>query len=151
MQVTEFECRGQRFGVPLACVRRVLMCALPAPLPGAPAPVLGVLNVAGETVAVIDFAQRAGLGETALAPSRQLLVLGLSGLPAALLVDRVLGVAERSIGAGGADPARLAAAAFVDSIVRLDDGLCLVVDPERFLFEQEKQELAAALAGACHA
>jgi chemotaxis signal transduction protein len=148
VQVIEFECSGHRFGVPLASVRRVVMSAQPAPLPGAPDPVLGVLNVAGETVTVIDFGAHAGLGATTLSPSQHFLILDLSGFLAALVVDHIRGVAERDPAAGGAAPDKVASAQFIDSIVRLDDGLCLVVDPDKFLFEQEKAELAAALAGA---
>ena len=147
MQVIEFECRGHRFGLPLACVRRAVPSAQPAPLPGAPAPVLGVLNVGGETVTVIDFGDRAGLGASVLAPAQLFLIVDLSGFLAALVVDRILGVAERAPDDCGAPPVKVASAAFVQSIVRLDDGVCLVVDPDQFLFEQEQAGLAAALAG----
>lgn len=150
MQVIEFECRGHRFGVPLACVRRVVMSAALAPLPGAAEPVMGVINLGGEAVTVLDFAGRAGLGATVLAPSQQFLVLELAGLRAALVVDRIGAVAERTpqplAAHGGTAPAD-----YVAGVVRLDDGLCLVLDPDRFLFEHEKFALAAALAGAGHA
>lgn len=144
MQVLEFVCREQRFAVPLACVRRAVQSARPAPLPGASEIVLGVLNVGGETVTVLDFARRAGCGATVITPGQQFLIVELGGFPCALVVDRINGPATASARADW--PGAAGAAGFVDGAVRLPDGLCLVVDPERFLFEHELAQLAQALA-----
>jgi purine-binding chemotaxis protein CheW len=71
----------------------------------------------------------------------------LGGFACALVADSVSGV--RTVESGPAQwPRHAGAADFVDGAVRLDDGLCLVIDPERFLFEQDRQQLAEALAGA---
>lgn len=146
MRLIEFECRGQRLALPLACVRRAVPSAEPAPLPGAGAVVLGVLNVAGEMVAVVDLCRRLGLAPAELDPAQQILIAELSGFLAGIVVDRIHGVTER-------DPARLfpgevGAAPYVAGMVRLEDGLCLVVEPARFLFEDERDALRGALAGA---
>jgi purine-binding chemotaxis protein CheW len=147
MQVLEFACQGRRFALPLACVRRAVPSAQPVPLPGACDIVLGVLNVGGETVTVLDFARRAGGAPTQLDPSQQFLIVELGGFACALVADSVHGVrAVESVSAQW--PGSAGAADFVDGAIRLDDGLCLVIDPARFLFEQERQQLAEALAGA---
>ncbi|MBQ5946020.1 chemotaxis protein CheW [Massilia sp. ST3] len=148
MRLIEFECRGQRLALPLACVRRAVPCAEPAPLPGAGAIVLGVLNVAGEMVVVVDVGRRLGLAPAPLDPAQQILVAELSGFLAGIVVDRIHGVTER-------DPAQLfpgevGAAPYVAGMVRLEDGLCLVVEPGRFLFADECASLSGALAGAAH-
>jgi purine-binding chemotaxis protein CheW len=147
MLVLEFACQGRHFALPLACVRRAVPSAEPVPLPGASDIVLGVLNVGGETVTVLDFARRAGCAATTLDPSQQFLIVDLGGFACALVADSVSGV--RTVESGPAQwPRHAGAADFVDGAVRLDDGLCLVIDPERFLFDQERQQLADALAGA---
>lgn len=147
MQVLEFTCQGRHFALPLACVRRAVPSAEPVPLPGASDIVLGVLNVGGETVTVLDFARRAGCAATMLDPSQQFLIVELDGFACALVADSVNGV--RTVESMSAQwPGSAGAADFVDGAVRLDDGLCLVIDPARFLFEQERQQLAEALAGA---
>ena len=143
VNLIEFECRGQRFALPLACVRRVVPSAAPAPLPGTSEIVLGVLNVAGEVVPLLDLCPRLGLPGTELAPSQQILVVELAGLVAALVVDRVLGVTEHL--PGTLLPAEIAPAPIVAGVAHLADGLCLIVDPAHCLFHDERRALFRAL------
>lgn len=142
----EFDCRGQRIGLPLEYVRRAIPSAEPLPLPGAGAVVLGVLNLGGAVIAVLDLCYRLGLPRRPIDPSQQIVVLELPGFLYGVVVDRIHGVVERA--ADSAIPNELDAPPFVKGVVRIDDGLCLIVDPARFLFPDETQALAAALAGA---
>jgi len=146
MRLIEFECGGLRFGLPLDCVRRAIPSAEPAPLPGAGAVVLGVLNVAGEMVAVVDLRRRLGLPAAPLDPAQQILIAELSGFLAGIVVDRIHGIEERD--AARLFPGEVGAASYVRGMVRLDDGLCLVVEPSRFLFEGERAALGGALGAA---
>lgn len=146
LQVLEFVCRGRRFAVPLSCVRRVVFSALPEPLPGASEVVLGVLNVGGETVTVLDFARRAGCGATVIGAAQQFLIVELKGFLCAFVVDATNGPRVVECGAQGW-PDEVVAADFVDGALGLPDGLCLVIDPARFLFEHEQAQLALALGG----
>jgi len=148
MTFIEFICREQRFGVPLACVRRALPSALPVPLPGAPEIVRGVLNVAGELVIVLDFSARMGLRPAPLDHRQHLLLLRLQGMAVAFIVDEVLGIYEGQPDDSQGVFGLLAGADVVDGIIRLDDGLCLIVDPERFLIDDERAMLHAALESA---
>lgn len=145
MTLIELECRGHRFALPLHCVHRVLPSAAPTLLPGAPEIVLGVLNVEGELVIVVDFFGRIGLPFSAIEISQQLVLVDMTGFRAGFIVDRVLGVTDREMPGTSGVPQRLAGAEFVESIVRLDDGLCIIVDPESFLFDDEKVLLGEAL------
>jgi chemotaxis signal transduction protein len=146
MRLIEFECGGQRLGLSLDCVRRAVPSAEPVPLPGAGSIVLGVLNVAGEMVAVVDVRRRLGLAPAPLDPSQQILIAELSGFLAGIVVDRIFGVTERD--AARLFPGEVGAAPYVCGMVRLDDGLCLVVEPSRFLFEDERAALGEALGAA---
>lgn len=146
LQVLEFICREQRFAVPLASVRRAVLSARPVPLPGASDIVLGVLDVGGETVTVLDFARRACGRPTAITPAQQFLIVESNGFPCALVVDRI-------VGPGSAPPVdtwpeEAGGAGFVDGALHLPDGLCLVIDPARFLFDHEREQLTQALAEA---
>jgi purine-binding chemotaxis protein CheW len=149
IDVLEFECQGGRVALPLESVRRAIMSAQPTPLPGASDVVLGLLNVAGQTVTVLDFARRVGYRPTILDPEQLFLLVEIAGFPCAVVAERIVGISRHDAGArqwpGGAS-----GAAFVDGAVQLADGLCLVIDPDRFLFEQDKIQLAAALAEFAH-
>lgn len=145
LQVLEFLCGGQRFAVPLASVRRAVLSARPVPLPGASDIVLGVLDVGGETVTVLDFARRACGRPTAITPSQQFLIVESNGFPCALVVDSIVGPGIAPPAAAWPDEA--GGAGFVDGALHLPDGLCLVVEPARFLFDHEREQLTQALAG----
>lgn len=145
LHLLEFECSGQRIGLPLDHVRRAIPSAQPLPLPGAGAAVIGVLNLAGAIVAVLDLCYRLGLPRRPIEPVQQIVVIELPAFLCGLVVDRIHGVVERD--ADIAMPDELNAAPFVQGVLRLDDGLCLILDPARFLFPDEAQALAAALAG----
>jgi chemotaxis signal transduction protein len=141
----EFQCRGYRFALPLACVRRVAHSAQPTPLPGAPQIVLGMLDIAGEVAIVINFHGRIGLPFSTIELSQQLLLLDVSGWRMALLVDEVGAVITREVDDRLSVPEQLAGAGFVDSVIRVEEGLCIICDPDRFLLDDERILLGAAL------
>ncbi|MGO4479322.1 chemotaxis protein CheW [Massilia sp. 2TAF26] len=149
IDVLEFECQGGRFALPLDSVRRVIMSAQPTPLPGASDVVIGLLNVAGQTVTVLDLARRAGYRPTVLDPEQYFLLVEIASFPCAVVAERIVGIARHDASARQWPPGA-GGAAFVDGAVQLDDGLCLVIDPHRFLFEQDIIQLAAALAEHAH-
>jgi chemotaxis signal transduction protein len=143
LRLIEFEIHGCRIALPLDCVRRAVPSAEPTPLPGATDIVLGALNVGGDLVAVVDIGRRLGLPRAPILPSQQLLIVELSGFLAGVLADRIIGVTERL--AMQAMPADVGGAPFLRGAVRLEDGLCLVLDPHQFLFPIECDALARAL------
>ena len=145
MTLVEFECRDQRFALPLYCVRRVVANAQPDVLPGAPEIVLGVLNLGGEIATLIDFGRRIGGPPTELNLAQRLLIVDIGGFAVAFVVDGVTGISSREWEHLPGVPARLSGAEFVDAVVRLDDGLCIIVNPEKFLFEEERALLGDAL------
>jgi len=145
MTLVEFECRAHRFALPLHSVRRVLHSAQPTRLPGAPDIVLGILNVAGEVITVVDFFKRVGLPLSGIRAFQRLLVIEVSGLALGLLVDRVHGVMRLDPSTLTRVPKEIGAADYIDAVVRLEDGLSIIVSPEKFFLEEEKLSLAAAL------
>ncbi len=54
------ELARQRYAVPLAHVREVIRYEPPTPVPGAPADVLGIVNLRGSIVSIIDGRKRLG-------------------------------------------------------------------------------------------
>jgi purine-binding chemotaxis protein CheW len=145
MLLVEFKCGGHRFGLPLRCVRKILPSAQPAVLPGAPEIVLGVLNIGGEVVTIIDFCRRIGLPGTAIHTSQRLVIVELADFPVGFLVDDVPGVTDRHLSDVVGVPEKFAGAAFVKALMRLDDGLCVIIDPENFLLDEETVLLRDAL------
>lgn len=80
-----FSLSGQDYAVDIRSVREVLSQADIEPIPGAPAVVLGVINLRGQIVTVLDFGR--WLGRAPNAAPRPLLVMDHLGIVLALAID----------------------------------------------------------------
>lgn len=89
-----FRAGGERFGVPIEAVREAARLRSIAPLPGAPAGLVGVALVRGEPLGVVDVGVSFGtIRDISEAPDTEVAMLVvLAGRPFALLVEHVDGV-----------------------------------------------------------
>jgi purine-binding chemotaxis protein CheW len=109
---------------------------------------MGVVNVQGRVIPVVDTSRRFGLPPQDVELSDQLIIARTSRRTVALLVAAVLGVIDCSqsqIDAGGAI---LADTRYVEGVLKLDDGLLLIHDLDTFLSSIEDRQLTQALASA---
>lgn len=139
----EFSCGHQRFGLKLADVERVIPVTALAPLPGAPRIVMGVINLHGEIVPVIDFQQRVGLGPTQLTPAQRFIIARTSQRRLCLVVDETAGL--RPAGEPDLQLADLPKAKLIQGLLALPDGLAMVCDLDAFLSLEERSALDSAL------
>src|SRR6266446_7263771 len=128
-----FQIGEQEFAVGVAAVERVLRAVEIAPLPEAPPGVRGVINLQGRIVPVFDLWTRFGQPARTLRASDHLLVARTHSRTVALLVDSVVGVVPR--GKVQVTPAAeiLPDLESISGVMKLDGGLVLVHDVERFL------------------
>ena len=103
--VVVVEVGGRRLAVPAARVREVTAVTTVTPLPTAPAPVIGLTQLRGQIVPVLDLSSLAKLTNQLVnysdegrmpRPQDPLVVVELGPARAALWVDRVLGVQPAS-------------------------------------------------------
>jgi len=88
----EFSLGGQWYAVDLGHARRILRPSPIARVPGAPSEVVGLMNRAGEVLAVLDLEKAMGMKGEVRGPREEggfVLVLHLGGKEAGLLVDAV--------------------------------------------------------------
>jgi chemotaxis signal transduction protein len=109
-----FALEGQRYALALACVSRVVRAVAVTPVPHAPAGELGIINVQGEVLPVVDARWHFGLPSRGVRPGDRFIIATLGGRAAALVVDAVEGTLEP----GGAR-----------RDVAVAEGLAAVVDP----------------------
>ncbi|HEY7954136.1 MAG TPA: chemotaxis protein CheW [Polyangia bacterium] len=84
---------GRRLGVPAARVREVTQVGSVTPVPTAPGTVIGLTQVRGQILPVLDLDRvREDDPPRAARPGDPLLIVELGPVRAALLCDRVLGV-----------------------------------------------------------
>ncbi len=141
LQLVVFAIEGQRYALPLSAVERVLPMVAVSPLPQAPAIALGVINVHGRVLPVLDIRQRFGLPPRDYGLRSHLLVSRTRRRTLALPVDEVLGVSEVAAEDIAPPDAVLPGVAHVAGIVALADGLLFIHDLDAFLSLDEEQRL----------
>jgi len=145
MELVIFRLNGQRYALPLPVVERVIQAVEVTSLPGAPAVVLGVINVAGCVLPVFNIRRRFFLPEREVIPADQFLIARTARHTVALVIDEVHGVIEHEPSAVvGADRMVPGLEQF-QGVVKLDDGLVLIHDLEKFLSLDEAHALDAAM------
>ena len=93
-QYVVFLLNEQRYTLPLSRVARVVAAVYITPLPQAPSTILGVINIQGHIVPVVNLRKYFRLPERELELSDQFLVVHTSRRTVALVVDTVLGVTD---------------------------------------------------------
>lgn len=135
----------QRYALPLPVVDRVVRMVAITPLPKAPDIVLGVVNIQGRVIPVIDMRRRFRLPEREIALTDQLVVAHTVRRPVALVADAVQDVitcAEQSLITA---ENILPQVKYVEGVVKLTDGLILIHDLDKFLSLEEESSLDQAL------
>jgi len=86
-----FTLAGQQYAAPVERVQEVIRPRDIAPVPGAPHTLLGLMNLRGRLLPVIDGRQRLALkgGDASDSANARVLVLDTGGEPAGLLVEAV--------------------------------------------------------------
>src|SRR5437867_11439317 len=82
-----FSLDAERYGLRLSCVERIVRLAEFTALPKAPDIVLGIVNVQGEIIPVLNVRQRFGLPERELDLSDHLVIARTSKRKVALVVN----------------------------------------------------------------
>jgi len=135
----------QRYALFLSSVEKVHRTVEITPLPKAPPIVLGVINVRGRIIPVIDMRKRFGFPEREIGLNDQLIIAWTPKLLVALVADSVDGVIEID----GQEIIRtdqvLQKTEYVEGVVKLTDGLLLIHDLDRFLSLSEEEALMDAL------
>jgi chemotaxis signal transduction protein len=103
---------GEDYALPVTDVLEVAELGDVTPVPGAPGAVLGVRNLRGTVLPVVDLANVFGLSRTEL-PAR-IVVADLGGRTAGLAVDSVVGVEQLPAASQEVESPYLAGAALAD-------------------------------------
>lgn len=97
LEVVEFVLAYERYAVETRCVREVYPLENLTPLPCTPAFVLGIVNVRGEILSVIDLKKFFELPEKGLTDLNKVIVLEVENMRFGILADAVAGVRRVSV------------------------------------------------------
>ncbi len=140
-QIVVFTLDEQRYALYLPVVERVVNVAEITPLPKSPDIVLGVINFKGIVIPVVNIRKRFGLMEREINLSDKFIIAKTSLRTVALVVDSVSGVIEPEgreiINSEKITPGM----EYVDGVIKLEDGMILIHDIDKFLSLDEVKKL----------
>jgi len=145
LRLVVFGIEGQQYALPLSTVERAFPMVAVSTLPKAPAIALGVINISGQVIPVVDIRKRFGFPARVFDPRARLLVARTPRRILAMPVDSVLGVKEVMAESVTAPEAVLPGMGYVAGIATLPDGLLFIHDLESFLSLDEERQLTEAL------
>src|SRR3990172_4798962 len=148
IQLLAFGMAQQRYALPLAAVERVVRAVEITPLPKAPPMVLGIVNIGGHIVPVFNVRSRFRLPERDMDLRDQLILGQTEHRMVALVVDEVSAVMERAESEVITAQEILPGLEYVQGVARLEDGMILIHDLDKFLSSEEEVILHRALAEA---
>lgn len=144
--ILKFQLDDHQYGLPLSIVERVLPAVEITPLPGAPAIVLGVFDLQGQVIPVVDIRQRFALPNRALSTQDHFIVARASNhRTVALIADAAVGVVEHRPSEIVESETVLPSLPHLRGVLRTPDGLILIHDLSTFLALDEARALDAAL------
>jgi purine-binding chemotaxis protein CheW len=135
----------QRYALHLTVVDRVVRMVHVTPLPHAPDVVLGVVNLEGQVIPVMNIRQRFNLPARDIALTDRLIFAHTARRPVALVADTVTEVAEWSPESLIPAEEILPEAKYLEGVIKFRDGLILIHDLDKFLSLEEEHSLDLAL------
>ena len=140
-----FQLENETYGIDVMQIREVLRSTEISPVPGAPSYVLGIINLRGNVVAIIDTRSRFGLASREdVDDASRILILEAGDYVVGFLVDSVSEVAElqnshieTAPDTGSGDGSR-----FISGLYNRKEGLLILVDANKLLSDDELAELA---------
>ncbi len=144
-QLVVFTLDEQRYALYLPVVERVVSAVEVTPLPQTPDIVFGIINMQGKVIPVVNIRRRFSLPEREIDLSDQFIIANTSRRTVALVVDTVSGVIESAEGKLIISENITPGMEYVDGVIKLEDGLILIHDLDRFLSLEEEKKLDNAL------
>ena len=143
-----FRLDAQGYALYLSVVEKVVRAAEITPLPKAPEIVLGVVNWQGRVVPVVNMRARFGLTAREIDLSDRFIFARTRKRVVALIADSVDGVISRSR-EDIISPERIVPGMeYIDGVAKIEDGLLLIHDLDKFLSLEEEYGLDRALKSA---
>ena len=145
IQYVTFRLGGETFGINVMQVQEVLRLSEIAPVPGAPNYVLGIINLRGSVVTVIDTRQRFGLPPGEVTENSRIIIMEAEQNVVGIMVDSVTevvylrqGEIETPPNVGSTETSR-----YIQGVSNQDGELLILVDLEKLLAKDDWQDAAA--------
>lgn len=142
-QWVTFRLGGETYGINVMQVQEVLRYSEIAPVPGAPHYVLGIINLRGNVVTVIDTRHRFGLEQGEITDNTRIVIIEADSHVVGILVDSVSEVVylrqsemETAPNVGNEESAK-----FIQGVCHKNNELLILVELDKLLSDQEWAEM----------
>jgi len=144
LQWVTFQLEEETYGINVMQVREVLRYTEIAPVPGAPDYVLGIINLRGNVVTVIDTRSRFGLMEGDITDNTRIIVIESERQVIGILVDSVAEVVYLRSSEIDTTPSvgTDESSKFIQGVSNREGKLLILVDLNKLLSEDEWDEMA---------
>lgn len=143
LQWVTFRLEGETYGINVMQVQEVLRYSEIAPVPGAPSYVLGIINLRGNVVTVIDTRHRFNLPAGEITDNTRIVIIETERHVIGILVDSVAEVVylrqseiETAPNVGNEESAK-----FIQGVCHKNDELLILIDLNKLLSSEEWSEL----------
>jgi len=145
VQWVTFRLDNEKYGIRVMQVQEVLRITEIAPVPGAPDYVLGIINLRGNVVTVIDSRKRFGLSETEADDSTRIVIIEAEKNVVGILVDSVAEVVDLRTSEIDAAPnvGNDDSSKYIQGVSSKEKELLILVDVNKLLSDEEWDEVAA--------
>jgi purine-binding chemotaxis protein CheW len=145
LQWVTFKLQEETYGINVMQVQEVLRYTDIAPVPGAPMYVLGIINLRGNVVTVIDTRARFGLPPTDVTENSRIVIIEADKQVIGIMVDSVAEVVY--LRASEIDTAPNVgtdeSAKFIQGVSNRDGELLILVDLNKMLSDEEWEEITS--------
>ncbi len=145
VQWVTFHLEGEKYGIKVMQVQEVLRMTEIAPVPGAPHYVLGIINLRGNVVTVIDTRRRFGLPDVDSDDETRIVIIEANNNVVGILVDSVAEVVDLKVSEIETAPnvGNDESSKYIQGVSSRDDELLILVDVNKLLSDEEWQEVAS--------
>ncbi|MEJ2643509.1 MAG: chemotaxis protein CheW [Gammaproteobacteria bacterium] len=145
IQCVTFRLDDECYGINVMQIREVLRVADIAPVPGAPDYVLGIINLRGNVVTVVDTRKRLGLMPRDVDDSSRIVIIETDNQVVGIRVDSVAEVVDLRMAEVESAPnvGNDESSKYIQGVASRDGELLILVDLNKLLTDEEWSELAA--------
>jgi len=143
-QRVTFLLENETYGINVMQVQEILRYTEIAAVPGAPDYVLGIINLRGNVVTVIDTRSRFGLMPAEITDNSRIVIIEAEKQVIGILVDSVAEVVylKKSEMEPAPHVGTEESSQFIQGVCNRDDGLLILVDLNKLLSDDEWDELS---------
>lgn len=145
LEIIAFRLHDQEFCVKTTTIREIRGWAPSTPIPHAPADVIGVMNLRGSVIPIIDLAFKLGMPSTVANERSAIVVAEVHNMVIGMLVDRVSDIL--TIASGQVQPVPEVTASFdrsyCEGIIATENGMICFLNLAKMFKENETDDLAA--------